>query len=178
MALRPNVMYGPGDPYFVTNALKGAKSRRGILTRVGNGEALFQQAYVGNIAWAHVAANQALARHDDVGGQVYFVTDDTPLMNTFEFMKPFVESRGFTVSSYSVPYAFVYCMLLAGETACWLLQPLKKIELGTPLCSLIYINKTFYFSRARAERMLGYQPLYAYEESLSRSMDFYRKVAL
>jgi 3beta-hydroxy-delta5-steroid dehydrogenase / steroid delta-isomerase len=70
LALRPNVMYGEGDPYYVTAGLKAASTSGGVMYRVGDGSALFQQAYVGNIAWAHVRANQALALEADIGGQV------------------------------------------------------------------------------------------------------------
>ena len=43
ISLRPNVMYGEGDPYYIPNALQDAKRNGGVLTRVGNSEALFQQ---------------------------------------------------------------------------------------------------------------------------------------
>ena len=43
MSLRPNVMFGEGDPFYIPNALRAAKNNCGILPRIGNGKALFQQ---------------------------------------------------------------------------------------------------------------------------------------
>lgn len=47
LSLRPNVMYGEGDPYFIPNPLKIAKQNCGKLPRIGNGQALFQQVRTG-----------------------------------------------------------------------------------------------------------------------------------
>ena len=43
LALRPNVMYGEEDPFYVTSGLRSAEQHGGCLTRVGDGGALFQQ---------------------------------------------------------------------------------------------------------------------------------------
>ncbi len=34
-ALRPNVMYGELDPYFIPNALRGAQKKCGVLPKIG-----------------------------------------------------------------------------------------------------------------------------------------------
>ena len=56
-------MYGEFDPWYVISALKSAGGSRqnGTLTRVGDGTARLQTAYVGNVAWAHLCATRALA---------------------------------------------------------------------------------------------------------------------
>ena len=38
VALRPPVMYGEGDPHFVSAGLKSAKENGGVLPWVGNGK--------------------------------------------------------------------------------------------------------------------------------------------
>ena len=181
LVLRSNVMYGEEDPYYVTNALRSAKDTGGVLIKVGDGHAKFQQAYVGNVAWAHVQAQKAMAHSTNSSalvGKTYFITDDTPVMNTFQFLEPFLISREFKLSAYSLPYPFVYCALFATEWMIWFMQPIKKINLTTPLCSLIYVNNTYYFSRGRAERLLGYSPIYTYQESLQRSVSYYAQMPL
>ena len=169
-------MYGEGDPYYVSVCLSTAKANGGIMQRVGDGSALFQQAYVGNMAWAHLKANEALARDGRVGGQAYFVTDNTPIMNTFDFMKPFLEARGYSLSSRSVPYPIAYAFLWAREWLLWLIRPFHWVNHSNPLCSLIYVNKSFFFDRSQAEKLLDYHPLYDFSESLSRSLPYYCKM--
>ena len=175
LALRPPVMYGEGDPYYVTSGLRTAIERNGVLPRVGRGDSLMEQAYVGNVAWAHVTANSALARDSRLGGQVYFITDDTPRLNASSFMEIFLKARGMSLSTNSIPYSFVYCVMYVTEAFLHLISPLYKVKLKTALCSLIYVNRNLCFSRSKAERMLGYKPLYDFDASVKLSMDFYKR---
>jgi len=53
LVLRPTIMYGELDPWFVVSGLRTAKRGGGILLPVGNGKARMQVSYAGNVAWAH-----------------------------------------------------------------------------------------------------------------------------
>ena len=178
MALRPNVMYGEGDPYYVTNGLLDANKNDGVLARVGDGSAKFQQAYVGNMAWAHVVAMEAMAQNPDVGGHVFFVTDDTPVMNSFEFMEPFLNGRGMILSDFCIPYKPLYFLLTAAEKVLWLMSPFAKVNLPIQACSVLYVSKSIYFNRKKAELYLKYKPLYPPEDALELSMRYYKNIAL
>ena len=178
IALRPNVMYGELDPYYITNGLKSARQNKGLLVRVGDGSALFQQAYAGNVAWAHVVAAAALKQDSTAGGQAYFITDDTPLMNTFDFTNIFLQIRGYTLSTYTIPYPLVYAVMYCLELLLWLVKPIKQFNFATPLCSIIYINKTIYFSGARLQSKLGYKPIYDFKQSIKLCSKYYKDVQL
>jgi nucleoside-diphosphate-sugar epimerase len=57
VVLRPPVMYGEYDPWYVIAGLRTAHSRDDkTLHRVGDGTGRLQTAYVGNVAWAHLCA--------------------------------------------------------------------------------------------------------------------------
>ena len=43
---------------------------------------------------------------------------------------------------------------------------------------MIYINKTYYFNRKRAEKVIGYTPLYDYNESLEKSLKYYMEMEI
>lgn len=172
-------MYGEGDPYFIPSALRSAKSNNGILTRIGSGKALFQQAYVGNMAWAHIKALSALKEKPNAcSGRAYFITDDTPLCNTFEFMDIFLHTKGYDLSNYCLPYPFVYGFMYIMETVFWVISPIYKIHLDTALCSVIYFNKTYYFCRKFAEQKIGYSPIYTYKECIANSIAYYSDLEL
>ena len=49
LSLRPNVMYGELDPYYVTSGLVSAKQNNGTLLRIGNGTAKFQQVRISSL---------------------------------------------------------------------------------------------------------------------------------
>jgi len=56
LVLRPTVIYGELDPWYVVSGLRAAHHHGGILLPVGNGEARMQVSYAGNVAWAHLFA--------------------------------------------------------------------------------------------------------------------------
>jgi len=178
IALRPPIMYGEGDPYYVTYGLKRAIENNGVLQRIGNEKNLLEQAYVGNVAWAHISANNALARDKKLGGEVFFITDDTPKLNPSRLMEIFLKARGMSLSTYSIPYSFVYCIMYAVETFLHLISPIYQLNLKDPLCSLIYVNRNLYFSRNKAERMFGYKPIYDFNTSVSLATNYYKHLSL
>jgi 3beta-hydroxy-delta5-steroid dehydrogenase / steroid delta-isomerase len=187
-------MYGELDPYYIPNGLLSAKQNNGVLQRVGDGKSLFQQAYVGNVAWAHIQAMRALRTcsnqsaelvtssdqrdHQNTcltqcGGKVFFVPDDTPLLNSFTFIEYFLRARGYNLSEYSLPYSVVYWLLYAVELGLAVWSPVQKVNLNPALCSVVYINTTYYFNRKLAEELLNYKPIFTFEESLKRSIKYY-----
>ena len=83
-------MYGEGDPFMITAALKSAQETFGWVIRVGDGNALFQKSYAGNVAWAFLKANEALRLNPDlVGGHFFFIPDETPVLNIFDSLHPY-----------------------------------------------------------------------------------------
>jgi nucleoside-diphosphate-sugar epimerase len=77
VALRPHLIWGPGDPHFLPRFV--AKHQAGQLARIGDGDPLVDCVYVDNAADAHVLAADKLLAGDDVGGRAYFITNDEPV---------------------------------------------------------------------------------------------------
>jgi sterol-4alpha-carboxylate 3-dehydrogenase (decarboxylating) len=73
--IRPCGMYGEADPYHVSGVLRTVQG--GLLAaRIGDGSAVFQHVYVGNVAHAHVlAAARLLEPESPAAGQACFVAD-------------------------------------------------------------------------------------------------------
>ncbi|KAL3222892.1 hypothetical protein MRX96_028323 [Rhipicephalus microplus] len=115
LVLRPTAMYGEEDQHFVVQFLRVAKSSKNTLTKIRSVDERFQVTYVGNAALAHLRAMEKLAVDESVAGEVFYVTDDTPLEDMYEFLRPFVECQGCRLSDYTVPYllAILVLMLLA-----------------------------------------------------------------
>lgn len=171
-------MYGEGDHYYVANGIRSALSNKGTLVQVGNGKSLFQQCYAGNTARAFICADKALKSKNSIGGQAFFVPDNTPLTSSFEFMRPFLESRGLKLSSYRIPFHVVYWPLVIFEFVLKLLSPLVRINFQTASCSVKYINMNLYFKRDKAHKLLGYSPLFSPSEAMKMSLNFYKHMKL
>ena len=178
LSLRANVMYGELDPHYIATGLRNAKSTCGKLFPVGNGEALFQQCYVGNSAAAFVQADAAMRKNVHLGGEVFFIPDDTPVQNSFKFMEPYLESRGFSLSRIYLPYSVVYGLLFLTELILKALSPLVKIHMKSASCSIRYINTDLYFRSEKARRMFNFTPIYSPQEAKERSLAYYKDLKL
>jgi len=76
VALRPHLIWGPGDPHLVPRIL--ARGRRGRIVLPGGGHELFDTVYVDNAADAHVAALDRLGPNAACAGRAYFITNEEP----------------------------------------------------------------------------------------------------
>jgi len=77
-AVRPHLIYGPGDPHIVPRLI--ARRRQGRLLRVGEGNNRVGITYIDNAAVAHLQAADALAPGSANAGKAYFVTDGPPVV--------------------------------------------------------------------------------------------------
>lgn len=77
VALRPHLIWGPGDPHLVPGVL--AAARGGRLALIGGGDKLVDAVYVDNAADAHVMAmDKLMAGGDEVVGRAFFITNHEP----------------------------------------------------------------------------------------------------
>lgn len=77
VALRPHLIWGPGDPHLVPRIL--ARARAGRLRIVGQGRNKVDMVHVENAADAHIAAESALAL-GSAAGRAYFITNGEPIV--------------------------------------------------------------------------------------------------
>ncbi len=72
-ALRPHLIWGPGDTHLIPRLI--ARARSGRLRQVGDGANLVDIVYVENAAEAHLQAADVLAENPTVvGGKAYFIS--------------------------------------------------------------------------------------------------------
>jgi 3beta-hydroxy-delta5-steroid dehydrogenase / steroid delta-isomerase len=144
--------------------------------RIGDGEAKNQTTYVGNAAWAHVCALRTLVNPEtrkSIAGQPFFITDNTPVINTFDFLRPFILSRGYDYPPFRIPFKLIYYLMSAYQLFLWLLGPIVEIKMEPTRQALLYIDQEHSFSRQKAKQLMGYEPKYTYDEALSRSISYY-----
>ena len=76
-ALRPHLIFGPGDTNLVPTILQ--RARAGRLVQVGSGENRVDLTFIDDCVAAHILAAEALAARPEVGGQAYFISQGTPV---------------------------------------------------------------------------------------------------
>lgn len=174
--IRPCGIYGPADPYHITEIIKAIDSGT-LKVRVGDGSALFQHTYVGNVAHGHVMlAKSMLEDNEQVGGEAYFIIDD-PAENFFDFFEPIIAALGYSFPPKSryIPYRIMYGLACVIEAACYCIKPFKK-DLSVPLTrsSVRMLCEDFTVTTDKAHRHFGYSPKYSKKEAFETTVAYFK----
>jgi nucleoside-diphosphate-sugar epimerase len=104
-ALRPHLIWGPGDAHLLPRVLDRARSGR--LRLVGGGAKLVDAVYVDNAADAHIAALDRLAPGAACAGRAYFVTNGEPWPQR-EVINGFLQAAGLPPCERSISMTAAY----------------------------------------------------------------------
>lgn len=178
--LRPTLLYGEQDKYYIVMALKWAKDFKGTLFKIDNIYTRLQWCYVGNAAWACIKAKEKMLTDESIGSEEFFINDDTPIVDPYDFIKPFIELKQFKLSKCSIPYLFVQFILLIVVLLIKLVKPIYKFTLPVRYQpdKIQYFCTTHFFNRNKATLRLDYNPLYDPNESLELSCDYYKNLSI
>ncbi len=77
IALRPHLIWGPGDPHLVPRVV--SRARAGKLALLGDGSNLVDSTFIENAALAHVLAVEKLVPEATCAGNAYFISNGEPL---------------------------------------------------------------------------------------------------
>ncbi len=169
VALRPHLVWGPGDPHLIPRLLR--RARAGKLRRVGTHPVKVAVTYLDNAADAHLLAADKLAPGSPVAGKAYFITDGEPV-DLWEFITRVLAAAGLPPVTKSVP---VWRAKLAGrvlESAYRLL----RIHAEPPMTRFVasQLGTSHWYDISAARRDLGYEPRVGIEEGLRRLADSFR----
>ena len=86
-----------------------------------------QFAYAGNVAWVFICADRAMTSDSEnlIGGNAFFASDDTPLTDIYEFVKPFATCN-FKISSFKLPMWSVFIPVYILHGTLWSMSPFFK----------------------------------------------------
>jgi nucleoside-diphosphate-sugar epimerase len=161
VALRPHLIWGPGDNHLVPRVL--ARAHR--LRRVGRGTNRVDTIYIDNAAHAHLLAEAALKRNPAISGRAYFISQDSPIA-LWEMIDRILSAGGKPPVKKSIPPAAAF---LAGAMFEGLFK-LFRIKKEPPMTRFVAreLATSHWFDIAAAKRDLGYQPQVSMEEGLRR----------
>jgi nucleoside-diphosphate-sugar epimerase len=173
VALRPHLIWGPGDPHLVPRLL--ARARAGRLRIVGEGRNRVDMVHIDNAADAHVAAERALAvRPSPAGGRVYFITNGEPVV-LWEWVNGLLASLGETPVTRRISLGAATAIGCACEVA-WSLLPLES---EPPMTRFVAaeLAKDHWFDISAARRDLGYVPRISMAEGTAELVRVLRRQA-
>jgi nucleoside-diphosphate-sugar epimerase len=162
-ALRPHLVWGPGDRHILPRLV--ARRRAGRLRRVGNGENIVDVTYVGDGARAHIlAAIALLERPEQAGGRPYFISQGEPI-RLWWMIDEMLRAAGQPPVPGAVSYPVAYGIGWILETAHRVLglesEPIMTRWVAAELAT------SHWFNIGAARTVLGYEPSVTVAEGLA-----------
>jgi nucleoside-diphosphate-sugar epimerase len=163
VALRPHLIWGPGDPHLIPRVLD--RARQGKLRRIGTREVKVDVTYIDNAAEAHLLAADRLEIGSPIAGKGYFISDGTPVV-LWDFLNRILKDHGLPPVTKSVPVG-------VAKFAGWTLEKVHKLLRlpGEPAMTRFVadqLSTSHWYDISAAKRDLGYMPLVTTEEGLKR----------
>ena len=163
VALRPHLIWGPGDPQLVARIL--GRARAGRLRLVGGGTKLIDSTYIDNAAYAHLLALDRLKPGAPCAGKAYFITQGEPLPQR-ELINGILKAGGLPPCQKSISPKAAFALGAVMEIVWRLLgrtdEPVMTRFLARQLAT------AHWYDIAAARRDLDYAPLITVAEGLAR----------
>jgi sterol-4alpha-carboxylate 3-dehydrogenase (decarboxylating) len=174
-AIRPHVVFGPGDNRFVPNILEKAAAGR-LNREIGNRDKLSDFTYIDNLVDAIVAAEAHLLPGSAVSGQAYFITNGEP-KPFFGFVEEFLVELGYPKIKGRVPFWLAYgaASIMEGFDT---LRGVMRPENGFSRFSIKYMVTHHYYSIEKARRDFGWQPAVTLAEGIRLTVQDLREKGL
>jgi nucleoside-diphosphate-sugar epimerase len=163
VALRPHLIWGPGDPHLIPRIL--ARAKEGKLRRVGSRGVKVDVTFIDNAAEAHILAAQRLEIGSPIAGKVYFITNGEPV-DLWDFLNRVLAEAGLPPVTRTVS---VWKARLAGRILEWAYRIFRlpgEPSMTRYVASQLATSHWYNITAARSD--LGYEPRVSLEEGLKQ----------
>ncbi len=164
-ALRPHLIWGPGDNHLIPRILE--RARRGRLVQVGGGDNMVDISYIDNVAEAHILAARNLCQGASAAGRAYFISQGQPV-NLWDWINQLLEQAGLSPVRKKISFRAAYT-IGAGLEFIYHGLRIRQEPLMTRFMAL-QLAKSHWFSIKAAEHDLGYHPLVSTAAGLRRTI--------
>ncbi|MBL62209.1 MAG: 3-beta hydroxysteroid dehydrogenase [Opitutae bacterium] len=165
IALRPHLVWGPGDPHLLPKVV--SKARAGKLAIVGDGSNLVDLTHVENAAHAHLVALEALAVKEHPGGKAYFISQGEPT-RLWSWLNDLLHRLNEPRVIRKISFRKAYWMGFALECAWKVLR--RKTDPPMTRFVATQLAKDHWFDGSAAEKDLGYKPVVSMEDGLQETI--------
>jgi nucleoside-diphosphate-sugar epimerase len=169
VAVRPHLVWGPGDPQLVERIVSRARSHR--LALVGSGAALIDTTYIDNAVYALVAA---LDRCHDAHGQALVVSNGEP-RTVAELVTAICRAAGVPQPRLHVPAP----LARGGGAVVERLWALVGAAGDPPVTSFLaeQLSTAHWFDQRRTRELLRWRPHVSIDEGLARLSEAFGRTA-
>jgi nucleoside-diphosphate-sugar epimerase len=163
VALRPRLIWGPGDTQLLPRLVE--RARAGRLRFIGGGHNRMDTTYIDNAAQAHVQAFDALAPGAACAGKAYFISNGEP-REVRRIVNDLLAAAGQPPVDKSLPFGLAYAAGAVLERA-W---PLLRLDGEPPMTRFLaeQLSTPHWYDISAAARDFGYVPRVSMDEGLER----------
>lgn len=163
MAIRPHLIFGPGDLNIVPRVIEAAN--KGKLKIVGDGNNLVDVTYVENASLAHVMALEKLNPQSPIAGKAYFLGQGP--LKLWDFTNEILRRSGEKPVTKKIPFKVAYFMGFMIEMV---FKILGKYDIHPPMTRFValQLGKSHYYDHKNIELDLGYTHKYSVSEGLDK----------
>jgi len=169
-ALRPHLIWGPGDPHLFPRLLESGKNN--LLKQVGSGENYVDISYIDNVAEAHLLALINLVETGTANGLAFFISQGEPV-NLWKWTNDFFASMGIQPVEKQVAFKTAYRLGWILEVAYKLFRVNNEPRMTRFLAE--QLAKSHYFNTSAAKNILKYEPLVSTEDGLRKTVEWFKK---
>ncbi len=168
VALRPHLVWGPGDNHLLPRIL--SKARSGQLRRVGNGQNRVDTVYIDNAVDAHLLAADRLVPGSAVAGKAYFIGNGEPIA-LWWFINQILAVADLPPVRQSISSARAYLVGFVFET---MYRILRRPE-EPPMTRFVarQLSRSHWYDLTAARKELGYVPRVSVAEGLNRLREYF-----
>jgi len=167
VALRPHLIWGPGDPHLIPRIV--AAARAGKLRQIGGDDTLVDVTYIDNAAHAHALAADALKPGAACAGRAYFISQGEPVQ-LWPWLNKILAAVGAPTITRRMSYGRAYRIGAMLEIAYRLLHLPGEPRMTRFLAA--QLAHSHYFDISAARRDLGYEPLVSTEAGEAKLIEW------
>ena len=164
VALRPHLIFGPGDPHLLPRVVESAVAGR--LKIIGEGKNRVDVSYIEDVAEAHLNALDALDA-GDVDGKAYFITQGEPV-ELWPWINGILEQLGHAPLKQQISLRAGYAI----GAVCEAIWKVLRRPGDPPLTRFVAVElaKDHYFDISAAKRELGFTPKVSMETAVAATV--------
>lgn len=172
VALRPHLIWGPGDPHLIGRIISRARSGRLRLARRHTN--LVDTTYIDNAVAAHLAAADRIGTGADCAGKAYFISNGEPLPMS-AIINRILDAAGMPAIDKTLPDSLLYAAGTLSEWVYGLLQ-IKREPLMTRFIAR-QLTCSHWYNLSAARRDLGYAPQVSIEQGMQKLEQYFKSKA-
>ncbi len=168
VAIRPHLVWGPGDPHLIPRLIE--KGKMGKLKIIGTGDNLVDICYIDNAVHAHILAGDNLVAGGNSAGRAFFIGQEKPVA-LWQWINKVYDRLVIPPVRRKIPFGLAYGFGAVLET----FYHLTKEQKEPPMTRFVALQlaRSHWFDHSAAKNILGYLPIVNIEEGLEKTVDYF-----